>query len=61
MTIWKGKGKKMAKAAKFVADKDFFFGGRLIPKGSECKQWETSNFGWTSWKDPTGALHLAKE
>lgn len=58
---WRGHRKTMANAAEFTADKDFFFGGQLIPKGSKVKQYETTNFGWTSWVDPKGEAHFAKE
>jgi len=61
MELWQGKGKKLDAPAKFTADKDFMFGGKLVAKGSEVKQWETQNFGWTSWRSPDGVLHLAKE
>lgn len=61
MQIWRGKRRTTDAPAKFVAERDFWFGGKMIPKGSRVKQFETTNFGWTHWVDPKGETHLAKE
>jgi hypothetical protein len=57
---WYGKNKTIKKPAKFIAAEDFYFGGKLIPKGSICKQFETTNFGWTVWIEPEGKTGLAR-
>ncbi len=56
-----GKGRTQKNPAVFVAERTFWFGGREIPQGSICKQWETKNFGWTQWVEPDGAIHIANE
>ena len=60
---WRGKGRSFKRQAKFIAPHDFMFGGKLIPKGSEVKQCETENFGWTFWKESPDQKnwHIAKE
>lgn len=37
------------------------FGGKTIPVGSELRQFETDNFGWTVWTDSEGNRGTAKE
>jgi hypothetical protein len=61
VTVWLGKGKTMRNPAKFIAEKDFYFGGKLIPNGTQCRQFETRDFGWTSYTGSDGKIHLAKE
>jgi hypothetical protein len=59
---FRGKRCTMRKPARWTALNDFYsWGGRLIPKGSEIKQFETRNFGWTVWTEPNGAVHIAKQ
>ena len=60
--MWKGKGRTIKNKARFTAPKDFYFGGRLIRKGSEVEQFETRNFGITVWLEPKGHIrHFATE
>lgn len=59
--IFKGKGKTFDKPTIFTTEEEFLFGDRLIPAGSECKQFETMNYGWTIAKTPKGKQIIAKE
>lgn len=34
---------------------------REIPAGSIIKQFETTNFGWTVWRDPNDRVHFDRE
>ena len=58
--IWKGAGKTRETAEVFIAPHSFEFGGKLVLKGSTCRQFETGNFGWTQWANEFGA-RLARE
>lgn len=58
---WRGKGKTFGRPAVFTAGKDFMFGGQVVVKWSVVKQFETKNFGFTSWVTPKGEKRLAKE
>jgi len=57
---WRGQKHTYKNPAVVKYDKDYFLpDGRVIPAGTEHKQWESANFGWCLWKDKDGT-HLAK-
>lgn len=64
---WRGAGLGLSNAATFTLTDDLIFGDVFIKKGTEVKQWEGKNFGYTSWVAPkTGETlqtcrHIARE
>lgn len=56
-----GKGYTHQRQKHVITTDITYFGGRTIPAGSETKQFETRNFGWIIWKEPNGAVHVARE
>lgn len=58
---WHGKGRTQTNPARFVNEKEFLFGGRTIPAGCKCTQYETRNFGWTIAKREGHPSIVAKE
>jgi hypothetical protein len=44
-----------------VTDQDYLWGDRLIPAGSETKQFETDVSSWVIWKQPDGATGIKKQ
>lgn len=60
--MFHGKNKTMSNPKRFTTPAEFVFGGKTIPAGSEVKQFETRNFGWTLWKSPSETKwHIARE
>ena len=61
--FWNGKGRDSQHPYTEVAEHDAelvdcFGRSFTIPKGSECKHFETLNKGWIIWKDPDGKGHV---
>lgn len=44
-----------------ITDQDYLWGDRLIPAGSETKQFETDASAWVIWKQPDGATGVKKQ
>jgi hypothetical protein len=44
-----------------VTDQDYTWGDRVIPAGSETKQFETDSSSWVIWKQPDGVTGVKKK
>lgn len=61
--FWNGKGHTPAKPFTEVTEHDAtvldgFGRAVLIPKGSTCRHFETTNKGWLMWKAPGEKSHI---
>lgn len=56
-----GIGHDKSDPAKTITDQDYLWGNRLIPAGSETKQFETDVSSWVIWNQPDGAIGIKKQ
>ena len=58
---FQGSGYKYPDKKEYILQHDISFGGKSIKAGTLVKQFETRDFGWTSWIDENGNHKLTRE
>jgi len=56
-----GTGRDKAGPSTTVTDQDYLWDDRVIPAGSETKQFETDVSSWVIWKQPDGVTGIKKQ